>query len=161
MSLIHDDLPSMDNDDYRRGKLTCHKVRLLFRARRLLLRRLPETSLPISPSAAPARISGLRRVLLLTPVLHPTARPASAAPAAPNHPNMLVLILCRITQVYGEEVAILAGDALLARSFEYIVRATKGVSAERVLRVIADVGKAVGSEGLVAGQARSPAGIPA
>ena len=24
-SLIHDDLPSMDNDDYRRGKLTCHK----------------------------------------------------------------------------------------------------------------------------------------
>jgi len=25
-SLIHDDLPSMDNDDYRRGKPTCHKV---------------------------------------------------------------------------------------------------------------------------------------
>ncbi len=25
-SLIHDDLPSMDNDDYRRGKLTNHKV---------------------------------------------------------------------------------------------------------------------------------------
>lgn len=24
-SLIHDDLPSMDNDDYRRGELTCHK----------------------------------------------------------------------------------------------------------------------------------------
>ncbi|MCX7919796.1 MAG: polyprenyl synthetase family protein [bacterium] len=24
-SLIHDDLPYMDNDDYRRGKLTCHK----------------------------------------------------------------------------------------------------------------------------------------
>ena len=24
-SLIHDDLPSMDNDDYRRGKLTVHK----------------------------------------------------------------------------------------------------------------------------------------
>ncbi|ATW01710.1 hypothetical protein CCU22_00500 [Candidatus Legionella polyplacis] len=24
-SLIHDDLPSMDNDDYRRGKLSCHK----------------------------------------------------------------------------------------------------------------------------------------
>ncbi|RAP32239.1 farnesyl-diphosphate synthase [Candidatus Marinamargulisbacteria bacterium SCGC AG-410-N11] len=24
-SLIHDDLPSMDNDDYRRGRLTCHK----------------------------------------------------------------------------------------------------------------------------------------
>ncbi|MGN0641689.1 MAG: polyprenyl synthetase family protein [Huintestinicola sp.] len=25
-SLIHDDLPSMDNDDYRRGRLSCHKV---------------------------------------------------------------------------------------------------------------------------------------
>ena len=25
-SLIHDDLPCMDNDDYRRGRLTCHKV---------------------------------------------------------------------------------------------------------------------------------------
>jgi len=25
-SLIHDDLPAMDNDDYRRGKLTSHKV---------------------------------------------------------------------------------------------------------------------------------------
>ena len=25
-SLIHDDLPSIDNDDFRRGKLTCHKV---------------------------------------------------------------------------------------------------------------------------------------
>ena len=24
-SLIHDDLPCMDNDDYRRGELTCHK----------------------------------------------------------------------------------------------------------------------------------------
>jgi geranylgeranyl diphosphate synthase type II len=26
MSLIHDDLPAMDNDDYRRGRLTNHKV---------------------------------------------------------------------------------------------------------------------------------------
>jgi len=25
-SLIHDDLPAMDNDDYRRGRLTCHKA---------------------------------------------------------------------------------------------------------------------------------------
>ncbi len=24
-SLVHDDLPALDNDDYRRGKLTCHK----------------------------------------------------------------------------------------------------------------------------------------
>jgi len=25
-SLVHDDLPSMDNDDYRRGRPTCHRV---------------------------------------------------------------------------------------------------------------------------------------
>ena len=25
-SLIHDDLPCMDNDDLRRGRPTCHKV---------------------------------------------------------------------------------------------------------------------------------------
>src|SRR5437763_7303455 len=25
-SLIHDDLPALDNDDFRRGRPTCHKV---------------------------------------------------------------------------------------------------------------------------------------
>lgn len=79
MSLIHDDLPSMDNDDFRRGVPTNHKV-------------------------------------------------------------------------YGEEIAILAGDALLSRSFEYIARETRGADAEVVLRVLSDVGKSVGSEGLVGGQ---------
>ena len=80
MSLIHDDLPSMDNDDFRRGKPTNHKV-------------------------------------------------------------------------YGEEMAILAGDALLSHAFEYIGRDTpKSVPADRTLRVIVDVGKCVGSEGLVGGQ---------
>jgi geranylgeranyl diphosphate synthase type II len=54
--------------------------------------------------------------------------------------------------VYGEEVAILAGDALLSLSFEYIARETRGVAAERVLQVVVEVGKAVGSKGLVAGQ---------
>ncbi|KAG0565415.1 hypothetical protein KC19_8G188600 [Ceratodon purpureus] len=79
MSLIHDDLPCMDNDDLRRGKPTNHKV-------------------------------------------------------------------------FGEDTAVLAGDALLSHAFEHIARATTGVSADRVLRVIAHLGKAVGSEGLVAGQ---------
>lgn len=79
MSLIHDDLPCMDNDDLRRGSPTCHKK-------------------------------------------------------------------------FGENRALLAGDALLCYSFEHIARATKGVAAEKVLRVIAFLGKSVGSEGLVAGQ---------
>merc|ERR1719159_334413 len=78
-SLIHDDLPCMDNDDFRRGNPTCHKI-------------------------------------------------------------------------FGEDMAILAGDALLALSFEYIARETKDVSPERVLRVISEVGRSVGSVGLVGGQ---------
>ena len=79
MSLIHDDLPAMDNDDYRRGKLTNHKV-------------------------------------------------------------------------YGEDVAILAGDALLTYAFEYVASQTKNVPADRVLRVVTLLGRAVGAAGLVGGQ---------
>ncbi|MEQ9668772.1 geranylgeranyl diphosphate synthase CrtE [Coleofasciculus sp. G2-EDA-02] len=79
MSLIHDDLPAMDNDDYRRGKLTNHKV-------------------------------------------------------------------------YGEDMAILAGDGLLAYAFEYVATQTQGVPAERVLRVIARLGWTLSAAGLVGGQ---------
>jgi geranylgeranyl diphosphate synthase, type II len=79
MSLIHDDLPAMDDDDYRRGKLTNHKV-------------------------------------------------------------------------YGEDIAILAGDGLLAYAFEYIATQTQGVSADRVLKAISHLARAVGAEGLVGGQ---------
>lgn len=79
MSLIHDDLPAMDNDDYRRGKLTNHKI-------------------------------------------------------------------------YGEDVAVLAGDGLLAYAFEHIAIHTKDVPPQQVLRVVADLGRAVGAAGLVGGQ---------
>lgn len=79
MSLIHDDLPAMDNDDYRRGKLTNHKV-------------------------------------------------------------------------FGEDVAILAGDGLLAYAFEHVAIETKGVAAEQLLKVVAMLGRAVGAAGLVGGQ---------
>ena len=79
MSLIHDDLPAMDNDDYRRGKLTNHKV-------------------------------------------------------------------------YGEDVAILAGDGLLAYAFEFVAVNTQNVPAERVLQAIARLGRVVGAAGLVGGQ---------
>jgi geranylgeranyl diphosphate synthase type II len=48
--------------------------------------------------------------------------------------------------------AILAGDALLAFAFEHIARSTRGVAADRVLAVVAEVGRSVGAEGLVAGQ---------
>ena len=79
MSLIHDDLPAMDNDDYRRGKLTNHKV-------------------------------------------------------------------------YGDDIAILAGDALLAYAFEFIAIQTKNVLPARILKAIAHLGHAVAATGLVGGQ---------
>jgi len=79
MSLIHDDLPAMDNDDYRRGRLTNHKV-------------------------------------------------------------------------YGEDIAILAGDGLLAYAFEFVAQNTLGIPSERVVKVLAILGKAVGANGLVGGQ---------
>ena len=79
MSLIHDDLPAMDNDDYRRGKLTNHKV-------------------------------------------------------------------------YGEDIAILAGDGLLAYAFEYVASQTKNVPPQRVLKVVALLSRALGAAGLVGGQ---------
>jgi geranylgeranyl diphosphate synthase, type II len=80
MSLVHDDLPAMDNDDYRRGKLTNHKV-------------------------------------------------------------------------YGDDIAILAGDGLLAYAFEYVAVQTQNVPAERTLQVVVQLAQAVGAAGLVGGQA--------
>jgi len=79
MSLIHDDLPAMDNDDFRRGKPTNHVL-------------------------------------------------------------------------YGDDVAILAGDALLSTAFEHVAKETKGVPAERVVRVLAALGTSVGAVGLAGGQ---------
>ncbi|KAL3527068.1 hypothetical protein ACH5RR_011724 [Cinchona calisaya] len=55
-------------------------------------------------------------------------------------------------KVYGEDAAVLAGDAMLAFAFEYIATATKGVSSEIIVRVIGELAKSVGSEGLIAGQ---------
>ncbi|NMF60030.1 geranylgeranyl diphosphate synthase CrtE [Pseudanabaena yagii] len=79
MSLIHDDLPALDNDDFRRGKPTNHKV-------------------------------------------------------------------------YGDDIAILAGDALLAYAFEYIAAYTQAVPADRILKAIAHLGHAVTATGLAGGQ---------
>lgn len=52
----------------------------------------------------------------------------------------------------GEETAVLAGDALLSLAFQHIAAKTAKVSSDRVIQAIAELGSAVGSEGLVAGQ---------
>jgi len=54
-------------------------------------------------------------------------------------------------KVYGENIAILAGDGLLAYAFEYAAQ-TKNVPPERVVQVIIRLGRAVGAWGLVGGQ---------
>ena len=78
-SLVHDDLPCMDDDDERRGRPTVHKV-------------------------------------------------------------------------YGEAVAVLAGDALLASAFEHLARAN-GYDADELLGAVRDLSHAAGSLQLVGGQA--------
>jgi len=77
-SLIHDDLPCMDDDDLRRGKPTNHKV-------------------------------------------------------------------------FGEAIAVLAGDGLLTQSFALIAN-DPTCSAEQKLRLISELVKASGAEGMVGGQ---------
>lgn len=45
-----------------------------------------------------------------------------------------------------------AGDSLLAFAFEFLATGTTGVSQDRVLAAIGELAKAIGTEGLVAGQ---------
>ncbi len=79
-SLIHDDLPAMDNDDLRRGRPTCHKV-------------------------------------------------------------------------FGEAIAILAGDALLTQAFRILSADAPKRDAEKQLHVIREIANAAGTvEALIGGQ---------
>jgi len=55
--------------------------------------------------------------------------------------------------VFGEDIAILAGDALLSEAFEHCATNTpKSVPAERVVEVLRRLGKSVGPVGLAGGQ---------
>ncbi|MDR0197116.1 MAG: polyprenyl synthetase family protein [Oscillospiraceae bacterium] len=81
-SLVHDDLPCMDDDDFRRGKPSCHKQ-------------------------------------------------------------------------FGEAVALLAGDALLALAFNTAAVSgfyPKGLKANRVLNIISVLSAVTGTDGLIGGQ---------
>jgi len=77
-SLIHDDLPCMDNDDLRRGKPTCHKK-------------------------------------------------------------------------FGEDIAILSGDALLTLSFEWISKNSRIDDATKIA-IIKEISSKIGVSGLIGGQ---------
>ncbi|GMR04249.1 MAG: polyprenyl synthetase family protein [Thermodesulfobacteriota bacterium] len=54
-------------------------------------------------------------------------------------------------KVYGEAMAILAGDALLTAAFEMIGETT-GVEEKRLLKVLLEVARAAGSSGMIGGQ---------
>lgn len=54
--------------------------------------------------------------------------------------------------VYGEAMAILAGDALLALAFELIADSRDALPPERVLETLAIVARASGTQGMVGGQ---------
>ncbi|CAN8268971.1 unnamed protein product [Cochlearia groenlandica] len=57
-------------------------------------------------------------------------------------------------KVFGEDVSVLTADALIALAVKKLATSTSlGVSPERVLRAVLEMAKAVGTEGLVAGQA--------
>lgn len=55
-------------------------------------------------------------------------------------------------KVYGDGIAILAGDALLTQAFEVMLR-QQGVSAEIMLQVVREMAIAAGPNGMVGGQA--------
>lgn len=57
-------------------------------------------------------------------------------------------------KVFGENVAVLAGDSLLAFAFEHLAAGTPLtlVPPARIVRAVGELAQAIGSEGLVAGQ---------
>ena len=56
-------------------------------------------------------------------------------------------------KVFGEAIAILAGDALLTLAFETLGRLqTAGFAAEPVMRVVVELAAAAGTDGLIGGQ---------
>ena len=55
-------------------------------------------------------------------------------------------------KVYGEAMAILAGDAMLSRAFEMVAVRSSDVPADRLLRVVGELALVSGAPGLVGGQ---------
>jgi geranylgeranyl diphosphate synthase type II len=64
-------------------------------------------------------------------------------------------------KVYGEAMAILAGDALLTHAFYTIVQSSKkfGLSAEQTLAIVEELSEFAGPRGMVGGQAADILGV--
>lgn len=61
-------------------------------------------------------------------------------------------------KIFGEAMAILAGDALLTEAFyllsSYSKKAVSGISSDSILKIISDLSQAIGAYGMVGGQAQ-------
>ena len=85
-SLIHDDLPCMDNDDMRRGVPTCHKVygeAMALLAGALWRCQRPEPSIQPTPISRPTVPSAWRFGTGAGPARQQTRWPAAFSAAAP------------------------------------------------------------------------------
>lgn len=141
MSLIHDDLPSMDNDDLRRGKPTNH-VRVVCDVVLWMMLDivLIESCCCLSTEHAWLRDTFEKQVMEFSPCFF-------------SFFLYFALFSCLPQVVYGEDVAILAGDALLSQSFQHVAEhVSKDVDPARVLDVVVRLGKSVGPKGLAGGQ---------
>lgn len=145
MSLIHDDLPSMDNDELRRGKPTCHVSLFLVL---LLLCVLLFASLRIESFY-------LRRDGSMSTRLKASAFGAIVRAPAKLMLSFSIFFLFGVRQVvYGEDVAILAGDAMLSTAFQHVAQNVDPTVVEptRILDVLTRLGQSVGPKGLAGGQ---------
>ena len=73
-------------------------------------------------------------------------------PVMDNSPMRRGRPTCHV--VYGDAMAVLAGDALHALAFELLARNTEisGIPANRVVRAVAEVARGIGTRGMVGGQ---------
>ncbi|PRQ20347.1 putative geranylgeranyl diphosphate synthase [Rosa chinensis] len=55
-------------------------------------------------------------------------------------------------KVFGEDVAVLAGEALLSFSVEHLALSTVGIEPSRIVRAVEELARSIRLEGLVAGQ---------
>ena len=119
-SLVHDDLPAMDDDDLRRGRPTCHKA--YDEATAILVGRCAAAAGVSAAGARPgaARVAG-----------DPTAadRPAERRPAAPSAWPAARRSIC---EAQGRQLDIAQVEDMHARKTGAVIRASVLMAAECV-----------------------------
>jgi geranylgeranyl diphosphate synthase type II len=156
-------------------------VQAYFRERIPLVDRVLDAAIPTADTPPVSLHSAMRHILFpggkrLRPVLAIAAAEAVGAPTERALPVAAAVELIHtyslihddlpcmdddderrgvpaVHVVYGEAVAVLAGDALLAAAFEALVQPGNGVTANELQAACREVARAAGSLALVGGQA--------